>query len=246
MKCLLLALTGFGNAALEGICGSGHVSEVMVITRKEKGKYPYYECDPLEWLCSRKQVHCHADITLKDDIGRRIISKFSPDIILVATFDQIVPLDIISLARNMAINIHPSLLPKYKGPTPTNWAVAHGERFAGITFHGLTAKIDAGPILWQEKERIEDLTDGEVRHVLARLCCRQVPLFLDVLSAGKVKEIQLANECAGGYFPKIYSKKGLEILQSGRFYPSCIKRALTPYPGVLVLESLNGDYGLQE
>ena len=80
------------------------------------------------------------------------IKKLSPDIIIVSSFNQIIPKPIISIPKLGVINIHPSLLPKYRGATPTVWALMNGEKETGVTIHFIEdERIDNGNIITQSR-----------------------------------------------------------------------------------------------
>lgn len=80
---------------------------------------------------------------------RPMLDGYAPELLLVFGFNWKVPRDVIDSLRYGSLNIHPSLLPKYRGPSPIPWAIRNGDRDLGITVHRMTGKIDAGPILAQ-------------------------------------------------------------------------------------------------
>lgn len=83
------------------------------------------------------------------------IKKFDGDIGLVVSFGKIIPVDILKLYPKGIVNLHPSLLPKYRGPNPIRWQILNGEKESGITIIKLTKEVDAGPILLQKRIDIE-------------------------------------------------------------------------------------------
>jgi methionyl-tRNA formyltransferase len=234
MKCLIFALTGFGNAALDGILDAGVFGSVSVVTRSEKGPFPYYSCENLMHVCRSVGVPVISDVDLGSESDIKQIESIHPDLILVATFDQILPEHILRLPRYGTVNIHPSLLPKYRGPTPSNWAVVHGDKISGITYHRMTDKIDMGDILWQESISIQNMTDGQVRLLLAQLTEDTIGGFLSHYLKHDLRPIERGN-CDGSYFPKVTSAEGIALLRSGRFSHENILRGLSPYPGVQIL-----------
>jgi methionyl-tRNA formyltransferase len=84
------------------------------------------------------------------------IRSLRPDLIVVAAYGQYIPVSILDLPPGGAINIHPSLLPKYRGASPIQWAVANGETETGVTILFVAAEMDAGDIILQEKAPIAD------------------------------------------------------------------------------------------
>jgi methionyl-tRNA formyltransferase len=240
MKICLLALTGFGNTVLEALRKSVYVKDLMVFTRREKGDFPYYQCVHLAELCSKADITCYLDRKITSRETYELILEFLPDLILVATYDQKIPQEIIKIPRLEAVNIHPSLLPKYRGPCPTHWAIIHGEKETGITFHQVTAGYDLGAILYQRRIEIDELTDGELRQKLARLAGECLEGFLAAYLHGKLIPIAQDPD-QGSYFPKITSKEGISLLKSGHFSMDNLIRGLHPYPGMGILNNeING------
>lgn len=91
---------------------------------------------------------------MKDSLEE--IKKFHGDICLVVSFGKIIPESIIKLFPKGIINLHPSLLPKYRGPNPIRWQILNGEKESGITIIKLTKEVDAGPILLQKSIKVDE------------------------------------------------------------------------------------------
>lgn len=238
MRVLLAALTGMGNAVLEDLRASPLVDALLVLTRAEAGPFPYYPCPPLDRACreagGKAEVDCRTDVELDRPAGLECVRAFAPDLLLTATYHRIVPQAVLSAVR-FAVNIHPSLLPWYKGPTPTNWAVACGETESGVSFHLLEAEIDSGSLLMQYRIPIAGMTDGEVRRSLYSLAGRHVPDLLAGLSEGACAPLPAVG--GGSVFPRFASERGVHLLRSGGFSRENLERAATPYPGTEFLAS---------
>ncbi|MDP2922436.1 MAG: formyltransferase family protein [Candidatus Omnitrophota bacterium] len=160
IKINLFALTGFGNAVLKALLAFD-VKILKVYTRKEKGEFPYYKVENLSMLCKKR------GISVKFISANRNWSiENNADINLAATFHRILSARHLRRAK-VNINIHPSLLPSYKGPTPTNWMVHNKSKVCGITAHYLNANIDAGAIIYQKKYKLKSKTDNRLRKFLA-------------------------------------------------------------------------------
>lgn len=117
------------------------------------------------------------------------ISKLQPDIILVSCYARKLPREIISLAKTGCFNIHPSLLPKYRGPTPLFWQYRQGEEQFGVTLHRVTEQFDAGNIIAQQSISMPDgISKEESSILLAELASGLVLETLPLLIQGKSKE----------------------------------------------------------
>jgi len=155
MRVLLFALTGFGNKVLDALLEKS--CEVKyIVTRQEKGPFPYYEEENLGVYARKKNITIYENFTW-DEI-EKVIKDFSPDLLLVSTFHRIIPDNILS-AIPLCINIHPSLLPKYKGPTPIDWVLFDKEKETGATAHFITKDVDCGDMLIQKRVPIEKNDD---------------------------------------------------------------------------------------
>src|SRR4051794_2182896 len=95
--------------------------------------------------------------------GVRDLQQLAPDLLVVAAYGQILNNDVLGVARLGGINVHASLLPKYRGAAPINWALYHGESETGVTIIRMSLALDAGDILAQEALTIaSDETAGEL------------------------------------------------------------------------------------
>jgi methionyl-tRNA formyltransferase len=233
MKIALLALTGFGNEILQALIRNRAADDIIVFTREETGTFPYYECEYLADVCKREGLRVLTSLGIQEIEGH--LSGFAPDLILVATFDLRIPSDILELPQHGVVNVHPSLLPAYRGPTPTNWAIIHNERVSGVSFQKMNEAWDMGDIVFQREAPIAEMTDGELREKLARMAGEMLHDFIPKYLAADCDVIpQCPNE--GSYYPKITSKEGVALLKTGRFDRNNLIRGLTPFPGIEILE----------
>jgi methionyl-tRNA formyltransferase len=113
------------------------------------------------------------------------IAHYQPDLIVVIAFGQKIGNQLINLPPRGTINVHASLLPKYRGAAPINWAIINGERITGISIIGLTEKMDAGPIAAQEKTDISpDETAGQLHDRLAKIAAPLLLATIDKIADG--------------------------------------------------------------
>ena len=153
IRAILFGMTGFGNNALEVLLKHPSIRIIAVFTpEKEAGPFPYYECEKLQDAVLRSGIALYEGLHFEGEKTYDIIKKLSPDIIIVSSFNQIIPKPIISIPKLGVINIHPSLLPKYRGATPTVWALMNGEKETGVTIHFIEdERIDNGNIITQSR-----------------------------------------------------------------------------------------------
>lgn len=119
------------------------------------------------------------------------ISKLQPDIILVSCYARKLPNEIISLAKIGCFNLHPSLLPKYRGPTPLFWQFREGEAQFGVTLHRVTERFDDGNILAQQSIEMPDgVSKEEASRMLAKLASALVVKTFPLLLQSELNEVK--------------------------------------------------------
>src|SRR5439155_21596260 len=118
-------------------------------------------------LCAERGVPCHLGLKVSRGEGLERLRSLAPDLILVATFKQILSQEVIDLPRRGIVNLHPSLLPRHRGPCPIQAALLAGDERTGVTAHFLTREPDRGDIVLQREVGIEESdTDGSLRRKL--------------------------------------------------------------------------------
>ena len=121
---------------------------------------------------------------------RRDWQSFEADLLVVCDYGQILSPATLAAARRGGVNLHASLLPKYRGAAPINWAIYHGETETGVTVIHMTPQIDAGPCIAQTRVAIgPDETAAELEARLAEVGARLVCETIDSLEAGRVRAL---------------------------------------------------------
>lgn len=160
------------------------------------------------------------------------IAALRPDLILSVYYRHMISTRILGLARLGAFNLHGSLLPKYRGRAPINWAVLQGESRLGITLHRMVKRADAGPIVDQEGVDIEprDTAEQAFRKVLP--CARRVlARQIDALLRGTARETP-QDEAQATYFGGRTPEDGrIDWRQSSMQIFNLIRAVTDPYPG---------------
>lgn len=194
MKVNLLALTGFGNVALKTLLEK-RVHIIRVYTRQETGEFPYYEEEQIYDLAKRQGIL----IELVPRTGEWQIIE-DVDINICASFHRKLKDHHLKKAK-ININIHPSLLPSYKGPTPTNWMIHNKESICGITAHFMSNKIDEGEIIYQKEYPLECNTDAELRKFLAYKVKDVIEFIID----NYPNYCRITSKYKESYYPNYYT-----------------------------------------
>jgi methionyl-tRNA formyltransferase len=161
----------------------------------------------------------------------RSLRAVEPDLLLVIAFGQKIGPALLAAPRYGAINLHASLLPKYRGAAPINWALIHGEAETGLTVIEITDRMDAGDILGQRATPIgPDETAGELADRLALLGARLVTEVVRELALGDV-ERRTQNEAQVKIAPRLKKTDGLVDWKQPAADVHNLIRGTTPWPG---------------
>lgn len=143
MRIILCGYNWIGCKALDILLNRG--DEIFVFTHES----PNYIND-LESFCKKRNVKYSLEKINKENL------PFTPDLIVSLYYRYIIQTDVIEICNNKIFNLHPSLLPKYRGCGSLTWAMIEKEEYAGYTYHYIIDKVDAGNIILQKQIRIED------------------------------------------------------------------------------------------
>ncbi len=227
-------MTGFGNNALNALIVNSEVELVGVFTpKRQQGPFPYYPCKPLYQLVENSGTPLFEGYSLKEKSCQELIISLRPEIIVVATYDQIVPRPIIALPHRGVINIHPSLLPKYRGPIPTVCALLNGERRTGVTAHFIEdERIDAGRIITQAILDVEPGdNDGSLRRKLGLIAEQVLTTAISLVRSKDMATFRTQQGSDATYCQKRSTiSSEIDIRKPFDIIVNTI-RALTPYPG---------------
>jgi methionyl-tRNA formyltransferase len=131
------------------------------------------------------------------------------DLLLVAGCSRILGPELLAVPRLGALNVHPSLLPAYRGREPLFWALLHGETKVGVTVHRMTGEVDAGPVLFQREIPVPPrATSAQLAAAADREGAALVPQILDLARAGALPEGVIL-EGPGSHFPPLRREHGL-------------------------------------
>jgi methionyl-tRNA formyltransferase len=153
-----------------------------------------------------------------------------PDLVIVAAFGQILPGEIIHGPQEGCINIHPSLLPKYRGAAPINWALIRGERTTGVTIMRMDDGVDSGDILLQEETLIgPEENFGELHDRLAEMGAGLLLKTLEMLAAGMARPLPQDHNLAT-FAPRLCREAGLIRWDNDCRDIALLIRGLSPVP----------------
>jgi len=222
----------FAVPCLEALIrGPYQVVAVYTQPDKEAGRGQRIASAPIKELALSQGLKVVQPDSLKDNSAVNQLASFAPELIVSAAFGHILPPEILALPRAGCLNVHPSLLPRYRGSSPIATAILQGEEVTGVTVMLMDVGMDSGPILSQRKESIstEDTT-GSLTAKLARSGAQLLEETLPLWIGGQIKP-QPQEESQASYARSITKGDGeidwrlsaLELWQQ--------VRAFDPWPG---------------
>lgn len=186
--------------------------------------------------CSSKELALCENITvlqpesLKNPEFTEELKKYQADIFVVVAYGKLIPRSVFTLPPLGTINLHPSLLPLYRGAAPVEWAIINGEKETGVTVQMINEKLDAGDIVLQKKIPLNDtITSGELYELVVPLSEELVLRSIDLLSSGKAKLVTQDHERAT-FCPKIDRETAKIGWQSSAETIHNLVRGLNPKP----------------
>ena len=170
---------------------------------KPRGRGQRLSSPPVKEFASKHSLAVFQPLSLKDKEFVNQIVQLSPDLIAVVAF-RILPREVFEIPRYGSFNLHASLLPKYRGAAPINWAIIKGEKETGVTTFLLQEKVDTGSIILQARVKIgEDETAGELHDRLAAVGAEIVLQTVRLIELGKAKP-HAQDESLASPAPKIH------------------------------------------
>lgn len=226
----------FAVPTLEALYDRGH-NILLVITQKDrpKGRGKKLMSTPVKKKASELNLKIYQPESVNSKESINIIKRLNPDCIVVAAYGQILKKDILDIPKYGCLNVHASLLPKYRGAAPINWAIIEGEKETGITIMEMDEGMDTGDILKSKAIPIEETDDSESIHDKLSILGSQ--LILETLEDIKNDNIQKIpqDENLATYAPMLSKKTGkIDWNNKGERIINTI-RGLKPWPSAYTI-----------
>lgn len=185
MRLVMMGTGPFAVPTFESLLRSDH-QVVALMTRPTPPTHIRQKApaNPMRDAAEQKSVPVLALEDVNSQPGRRALSELEPALLVVCDFGQILSRETLAIAPLGGINLHASLLPKYRGAAPINWAIYHGETHTGVTVIHMSSKLDAGPCLVQRQTAIgPDETAVELEKRLSQIGVEPVLQAINELAA---------------------------------------------------------------
>jgi methionyl-tRNA formyltransferase len=240
MRIVFMGTPDFAVPSLEALLKSGdQVVGVVTQPDRPKGRGQEVIPSPIKVVCQREGISMLQPLKMKAPEFMATLRHWEPDVIVVTAFGRILPPAILALPPRGCINVHGSLLPKYRGAGPVQWAVINGERETGITTMMMDEGMDTGDMLLQERVVIRpDDTAGTLALRLAEVGGRLLVETLRQLKAGTLRP-QPQDPSLATMAPLLKKEDGLIDWTLPAQEIANRVRGLSPWPGAYTF--VNGE-----
>jgi methionyl-tRNA formyltransferase len=233
MRIVFCGTPEFAVPALERLMAEPDFTIEAVVTQPDRprGRGQELSASPVKEVALRAGLYVYQPEKIKSDSAYDFFKRLAPDAVVIIAYGQIIPARLIEIPRLGWMNLHASLLPRYRGAAPVHWAIVNGETRTGVTTMLIDAGLDTGPILLQREMEIG--ADETAPELAARMAAEGAPLVVESLRRLKAGElIPVPQDHAIATFAPILKKEHGRIDWSqtaGQIYNRI--RGLAPWPG---------------
>jgi len=239
VRIVFMGTPEFARAPLERLYRDGHdIAGVFTQPDKPVNRGMKVACGPVKELALSRHTPVFQPKTLRDGAAADVLRGLECELIAVVAYGKILPRKILGIPPLGAVNIHGSLLPKYRGAAPIQWAVLNGETETGVTSMLMAEELDAGDILYAKKTAIgEDETAGQLYSRLSALGAELLSETVGAISSGAA--VHIAQDHSQATFAPPLTKDMAPIDWNGTARSiKCKVQGLDPWP--VATTELNG------
>lgn len=239
MRVIFMGTPDFAVGTLQALAAAGY-EPVLAVTQPDKpqGRKQTLVAPPVKTAAQQLGIPVYQPNRVRDPQALEMIGSYEPELIVVAAFGQILPKELLDLPKYGCINVHASLLPKYRGAAPIQWAILNGDEITGVTIMRMDVGLDTGDMIAKTELVIapED-TGGSLFDRLAeagaKLCVETIPSIVD-----KTAVYTPQDESAATKVGQISKKDGRMDFSRTAKQLDCQVRGLNPWPSAYTF--LNG------
>lgn len=232
MRIVFMGTPDFAAGALEAIVAAGHqVLAVVTQPDKPKGRGKEMQVTPVKACAVSHGFPVFQPVKIREKEAVETLRSYGADVFVVAAFGQILSEEILTMPKYGCINIHASLLPKYRGAGPIQWAIINGEEKTGVTIMQMDKGIDTGDMLMKTEVMIDPKENGDSLHdKLADAGARLIVEALPKIERGELVPVK-QNEEETCYAKMLHKSMGRIDWQLSAKKLDCLIRGLISWPG---------------
>ena len=231
MKIIFMGTPDFATASLRALVEGGH-DVALVVTQPDKPKGRGHKLcpPPVKEYALEAGIEVYQPQSVKTDEAYEKLSSYGADIFVVAAYGQILPERVLNISKHGSINVHASLLPKYRGAAPIQWSIANGESVTGVTTMQMDKGLDTGDMLLKTEVEITEAETGETLH--DKLAIAGAEVLLETLA--KIEDGTIVrtpqDDSLSCYAPMLNKQTSkIDFTKSPKEIVNLI-RAMNPYP----------------
>ena len=189
MNIVFMGTPEFAVPCLERLITDGHnVKGVFTQPDKPKGRGHKMQFPPVKECAVNNNIPVYQPLKMRDGEALNILEKLNPELIIVVAYGKILPKEILEFPKYGCVNMHASILPKYRGAAPIQWCVLNGEKESGVTAMQMDVGLDTGDMLYTEKTEIgENETAGELHDKLSAIGAEVMSKTIKIIENGELK-----------------------------------------------------------
>lgn len=231
MRVIFMGTPDFAVATLEAVIKAGH-EVVLVVSQPDKavGRSKELKATPVKISALSHGIPVYQPNRVREAECIEYLAGYHPDIIIVVAFGQIIPKAVLDMPKYGCVNVHASLLPKYRGAAPIQWAVIDGEKVTGVTTQRMAEGIDTGDIIMKEEVLLQDdETGGSLFDRLAAVGAGLCVKTMEAIENGTATYTKQDEEKAT-HVGKIQKEMGSIDWSKDAKSIECLIRGLNPWP----------------
>lgn len=192
MKIVFMGTPEFAVPSLKALVEAGHIiCGVFTQPDKPKNRGMKLQATPVKEYALTQNIPVFQPAKMRDGEALSILKELSPELIVVAAYGKILPVDILELPPRGCINVHSSLLPKYRGAAPINWAILNGEDESGVTIMYMAEGLDTGDMIAARSTAIAiDENAQQLHDRLAEMGAELVAQVVEQMQHGEVQSVK--------------------------------------------------------
>lgn len=232
LRIIYMGTPAFAVPPLDAMAAAGHqVLTVVTQPDRPRGRGRKLTPSPVKQTALRLGIPVRQPEKIRTEAFSREMAALKPDVLVVVAFGKILTRDLLDLPRLGAVNIHGSILPRYRGPAPIQWAVINGEKKTGVTAMLMDEGLDTGPMLCTREVPIRpDDTSATLHDRLSVAGAGLLITALEGLAAGTLRPLP-QDDSQATYAPMLSKKDGHIRWERPARELECFIRGVTPWPG---------------
>jgi len=231
MRIIFMGTPDFAVGTLEALVNAGH-EVVLAVTQPDKpqGRKQILIAPPVKQTAEKLGIPVYQPKRVREPEALALLRGYEPELIVVAAFGQILPKELLDMPTYGCINVHASLLPKYRGAAPIQWAILNGDAVTGVTIMRMDVGLDTGDMIAKAEVAITPQDTGgslfdRLAETGAKLCVETIPSIVDGTAVYTPQDEQAAIKVG-----QISKKDGLIDFTRSAAAIECQIRGLNPWP----------------